>query len=56
MYITALGSDFPGNFALNSMQTLATNVTGIAVPLSGYWIPEEKPQFVTKQLTKFLSE
>ena len=52
----ALGGDFPGNFALNSTQALATNVTGITVPLSGHWIPEEQPQFVIEQLAKFFSE
>jgi pimeloyl-ACP methyl ester carboxylesterase len=52
----ALGGDYPGNFALESTQALATNVTGITVPLSGHWIPEEQPQFVIEQLTKFFSE
>ena len=37
----ALGGDYPGNFALSSTQHLATNVTGITVPLSGHWIPKE---------------
>jgi hypothetical protein len=32
----ALGGDYPGNFALSSTQNLATNVTGIIVPLSGH--------------------
>jgi pimeloyl-ACP methyl ester carboxylesterase len=49
----ALGGDFPGNFALNSTKALATNVTGITVPLSGHWIPEEQPEFVISQLFKF---
>ena len=52
----ALGGDYPGNFALSSTQALATNVTGITVPLSGHWIPEEQPQFVIEQLAKFFSE
>jgi pimeloyl-ACP methyl ester carboxylesterase len=52
----AVGGDLPGNFALSSMQMLATNVTGITVPLSGHWIPEEQPQFVIEQLAKFFSE
>ena len=34
----ALGGDFPGNFALSSTQALASNVTGVTVPLSGHWI------------------
>jgi pimeloyl-ACP methyl ester carboxylesterase len=49
----ALGGDFPGNFGLSSTQALATNVTGVTVPLSGHWIPEEQPDFVIKQLVNF---
>ncbi len=52
----ALGGDYPGNFALSSTQHLATNVTGITVPLSGHWIPEEQPKFVIEQLAKFFNE
>jgi pimeloyl-ACP methyl ester carboxylesterase len=52
----ALGGDLPGNLTLNSTQALAANVTGITVPLSGHYIAEEQPQFVTEQLTKFFSE
>jgi pimeloyl-ACP methyl ester carboxylesterase len=49
----ALGGDYPGNFAYSSLQSLASNVTGITVPLSGHWIPEEQPKFVVDQLFKF---
>jgi pimeloyl-ACP methyl ester carboxylesterase len=49
----ALGGDIPGNFAYSSLQSLASNVTGITVPLSGHWIPEEQPKFVIDQLLKF---
>ena len=49
----ALDGDFPGNFALSSTQALASKVTGVTVPLSGYWIPEEQPQYVIGQLAKF---
>jgi len=35
---------------------MAQRVTGIKVPLSGHWIPEEQPQFVIKQLAKFFGE
>ena len=52
----ALGGDLPGNFALSSTQALATNVTGITVPLSGHWIPEEQPDFVIEHLAKFFGE
>ena len=49
----ALGGDIPGNFAYSSLQALASNVTGVTVPLSGHWIPEEQPQFVIDELLKF---
>jgi pimeloyl-ACP methyl ester carboxylesterase len=52
----ALGGDLPGNLTLNSTQALAANVTGITVPLSGHYIAEEQPQFVTEQLSKFFSD
>ena len=52
----ALGGDLPGNFALSSLQSLATNVKGVTVPLSGHWIPEEQPDFVIEQLAAFFSE
>jgi hypothetical protein len=52
----ALGGDYPGNFAYSSLQSLASNVTGITVPLSGHWIPEEEPQFVIDQLFKFFGK
>ena len=48
-----LGGDIPGNFAASSLQSLATNVTGVTVPLSGHWVPEERPDFVIDQLSKF---
>jgi hypothetical protein len=32
---------------------MAQNVTGIKVPLSGHWIPEEQPNFLLKQLANF---
>ncbi|HEX6283144.1 MAG TPA: alpha/beta hydrolase [Nitrososphaera sp.] len=49
----ASGGDFPGNFALSSTQALATSVTGVTVPLSAHWIPEEQPEFVIDQLFNF---
>jgi pimeloyl-ACP methyl ester carboxylesterase len=45
-----------GIFALSSTQALASNVTGVTVPLSGHWIPEEQPQFVMEQLAQFFGE
>ena len=52
-YIPAFGGDVTINYALYGMQALAQNVTGIKVPLSGHWIPEERPDFVVDQLFKF---
>ena len=53
--IPALGGDVPGSMTLNSIQALglATNVQGIIVPYSGHWIPEEQPDFLLDQLSKF---
>jgi pimeloyl-ACP methyl ester carboxylesterase len=61
MPVLALGAGFiPGfggnvtiNYALYGMQALAQNVTGIQVPNSGHWIPEERPDFVIKLLDNF---
>lgn len=52
----ALGGDLPGNFAYSSLQSLAANVKGVTVPLSGHWIPEEQLDFVVEHLTTFFSE
>jgi pimeloyl-ACP methyl ester carboxylesterase len=53
--IPALGGDVPGSMTLNSIQALglATNVQSIIVPYSGHWIPEEQPDFLLDQLSKF---
>jgi len=52
----ALGGDYPGNFAYSSLQSLASNVTGIIVPLSGHWIPEEQPDFSNRPAIQLLWE
>src|SRR5215212_7245601 len=46
-----LGGNLPGSSTFNSIQnlSLATNLQGIIVPLSGHWIAEEQPQFFIKQ-------
>ena len=49
----ALGGDYPGNFAYSSLQSLASNVIGITVLLSGHWNPEEQSKFVIDQHFKF---
>jgi pimeloyl-ACP methyl ester carboxylesterase len=38
------------------MQQLAQNVTGITVPNSGHFIPDEQPTVVVDQLTRFFSK
>jgi pimeloyl-ACP methyl ester carboxylesterase len=38
------------------MKILAQNVTGITVPNSGHFIPEEQPVFVVKILNNFFSD
>ena len=42
------------NYALYGMQKLAQNVTGVKVPLSGHWTPEERPDLVN-MLNNFFS-
>ena len=61
MPVLALGAGyipaFVGNITMPTivygMQILAQNATGIIVPNSGHWIPEERPDFVLDQLSKF---
>jgi pimeloyl-ACP methyl ester carboxylesterase len=63
MPVLALGAGYnkvTGNITMPlviySMEKLAQNVTGIIVPNSGHWIPEEQPKFLVEQLTKFFRE
>jgi pimeloyl-ACP methyl ester carboxylesterase len=54
MPVLALGGENSfGTAPLVSMQSIATNVRGGIVPLSGHWIPEEQPKFVIEQLFNF---
>jgi pimeloyl-ACP methyl ester carboxylesterase len=54
MPVLALGGEYSfGSAALDSMKSLATDVRGGVVPLSGHWIAEERPDFLTEQLYKF---
>jgi len=52
-YIPTLGGNITMPTIIYGMKILAQNVTGITVPNSGHWIPEEQPQFLTDQLSKF---
>jgi pimeloyl-ACP methyl ester carboxylesterase len=45
-------ADF-GNLTTTSFQKVANNVTGMTLPNTGHFIPEERPNFVTKQILKF---
>ena len=51
----ALRGDIPRSMTLNSIQSLAlaSNVQSVIVPYSGHWIPEERPDFLLDQLSKF---
>jgi pimeloyl-ACP methyl ester carboxylesterase len=53
MPVLALGGEYTGNAALTSMRSLATDVRGGIVPLSGHWIPEERPSYLVHQLLRF---
>jgi pimeloyl-ACP methyl ester carboxylesterase len=54
MPVLALGGEYSfGSAALDSMKSLATDVRGGIVPLSGHWIAEERPDFLIEQLFEF---
>ena len=42
-----------GNFTATSFQKVANNVTGITLSNTGHFIPEERPNFLTKQILEF---
>ncbi len=42
-----------GNLTTNSFQKVANNVTEITLPNTGHFIPEERPNFLTKQILDF---
>jgi pimeloyl-ACP methyl ester carboxylesterase len=52
-YIPTFGGNITMPTIVYGMQILAQNATGIIVPNSGHWIPEERPDFVLYQLYKF---
>jgi pimeloyl-ACP methyl ester carboxylesterase len=54
MRVLALGGEYSfGSAAFDSMKSLATDVRGGIVPLSGHWIAEERPDFLIEQLFEF---
>ena len=42
-----------GNLTTISFQKVGNNVTGIVLPYTGHFIPEERPNFLIKQILKF---
>jgi pimeloyl-ACP methyl ester carboxylesterase len=54
-YIPTLGGKIAMPTVIYGMKILAQNVTGIIVPNSGHFIPEEQPFFVVKKLNNFFS-
>jgi pimeloyl-ACP methyl ester carboxylesterase len=54
-YIPTFGGNITMPTVIYGMKILAQNVTGITVPNSGHYIPEEQPQFVIEQLAKFFT-
>ena len=52
--ILAIGGEAGvGNFTMASFQNVASNVTGITLPNTGHFIPEERPNIVVKQILDF---
>ena len=52
-YIPTFGGNITMPTVIYGMKKLAQNVTGITVPNSGHFIPEERPHFLTKQILEF---
>ena len=55
-YIPTFGGNITMPSIVYGMQQLAQNVTGITVPNSGHFIPDEQPTVVVEQLTRFFSK
>jgi pimeloyl-ACP methyl ester carboxylesterase len=51
--LTIGGEAALGNLTTYSFQKVANNVTGITLPNTGHFIPEERPNFLTKQILEF---
>ena len=51
--LTIAGEAGVGNLTITSFQMVANNVTGITLPNTGHFIPEERPNFLTKQILEF---
>ena len=55
-YIPTFGGNITMPTIIYGMKALAQNVTGITVPNSGHFIPEEQPKFLVDQLFKFFGK
>jgi pimeloyl-ACP methyl ester carboxylesterase len=55
-YIPTFGGNITMPSTIYGMKILAQNVTGITVPNSGHFIPEEQPVFVAKLLNNFFGQ
>jgi len=51
--LTISGEAGVGNLTTTSFQMVADNVTGIMLPNTGHFIPEERPNFLRKQILEF---
>ena len=51
--LTIGGEAALGNLTITSFQKVANNVTGITLPNTGHFIPEERPNFLTKHIIEF---
>ncbi|MFB5599719.1 MAG: alpha/beta fold hydrolase [Nitrososphaeraceae archaeon] len=51
--LTIGGEAAIGNFTTISFQKVGNNVTGISLPNTGHFIPEERANFLTKQIIEF---
>jgi pimeloyl-ACP methyl ester carboxylesterase len=51
--LTIGGEAALGNLTTTLFQKVANNVTGMTLPNTGHFIPEERPNFLTKQILEF---
>ena len=51
--LTIGGEAGVGNLTTTSFQKVANNVTGMTLPNTGHFIPEERPNFLTNQILEF---
>ena len=51
--LTIGGEAGVGNLTTTSFQMVANNVTGMTLPNTGHSIPEERPNFLTKEILEF---